>query len=185
MDNTAFIAPYVPCHPDVGAAAVSFARVSSQDVLVDLGCGDARVLLSALSSTTPPQRCIGVELDPHLVEHIQSLPEAKPHIDSSTLTILEQDMFKVNLSDLKATAMILYLLPAGLEKLKSQLETWLRDDGGAQKKRIVTITYSITGWEPHHAKQTFLEPGVRKLAPMGGSSGISQWLFYYDVTSIR
>lgn len=37
MDNTPFIAPYVPCHPDVGAAAVEFAEVSSNDVLVDLG----------------------------------------------------------------------------------------------------------------------------------------------------
>ena len=94
-------------------------------------------------------------------------------------------MFNVDLSDIGATAMVLYLLPAGLEKLKPQLERWLRDGADTVKRRIVTITYSIPGWDPDHAEQTILEPGVRRLAPMGGSSAVSQWLFYYDVTSIR
>lgn len=150
------------------------------------GCGDARVLLSALSSSSPPRQCIGVELDPHLVEHIQSSETAAPFLQTSKLIIQQKDMFKVDLDEIGTTAMVLYLLPGGLNKLKPQLERWLKGSNDSQtKRRIVTITYSITGWEPRHGKQTAVEPGTQKHAPMGGSTGVSQWLFYYDVASIR
>jgi hypothetical protein len=42
LDETAFIAPYVACPPEVAREAISFASLNRSDTMVDLGCGDGR-----------------------------------------------------------------------------------------------------------------------------------------------
>ena len=37
MTGTPFIAPFVPCSPDIAVEALNFANVGDKDVLVDLG----------------------------------------------------------------------------------------------------------------------------------------------------
>ena len=118
-------------------------------MLVDLGCGDAGILVAALDYL--PLKCIGVELDPVLVEHInQSHHEL---IQNGKLCILCKDMFTVNHSvELdKSTIMILYLLPRGLELLRPILHSWLA--ANPNERRIVTITYSIPEWETVDERQ--------------------------------
>ena len=70
LELTNFVAPYVPVTDWVCQAAIQFSTLTSNDVLGDLGCGDGRILASALD-TTLVKKCIGVELDPYLVEYIQ------------------------------------------------------------------------------------------------------------------
>jgi hypothetical protein len=169
-----FIAPYVPCHRDVVVKSLSFAEVGPQDILVDLGCGDARILVSALESPVPPLRCIGVELDPVLAALVRKdqarwISEKE---EDCKLELLEKDMFTVDLVGLDATVLILYLLPAGLEKLKTNLSKWLIAPS-QKKKRIVTITYSIPDWKPVEGLQVEIRDSVS-----------AHWLFYYTADSI-
>ena len=175
-----FIAPYVPCHRDVVNKSLSFAHVGPTDILVDLGCGDARILVSAMESPAPPLRCFGVELDPvlaALVRKDQARWMSSGKDKEGKLELLERDMFTVDLVELDATVLILYLLPAGLEKLKSNLSNWLtapsQDGGNSKKKRIVTITYSIPDWEPIEGLQVEIRDSVS-----------AHWLFYYTANSI-
>jgi hypothetical protein len=74
-------------------------------------------------------------------------------------------MFTVDLDALGATVLVLYLLPMGLEKLKVMLEKWLRQ---SEDRRLVTITYSVPGWDTDTAKP------VDKF-----------WLFYYDRNNLK
>ncbi|KAJ3294581.1 hypothetical protein HK104_003476 [Borealophlyctis nickersoniae] len=186
MDDTPFIAPYVPCHPHVAEAALKFAGVGGGDVLVDLGCGDGRILSLSLSSATPPARCIGIELDPYLASHIRA--NHSSDISSGALTVLEENMFTISLIDLNATVLVLYLLPAGLDKLKPILNTWLRHAGtGNLEKRIVTIVYEIPGWDPvdtMFVDTPSLESSSLSSGAMGGASAGGQWLHRYDARSI-
>jgi hypothetical protein len=62
--------------------------------------------------------------------------------------------------------MILYLLPQGLKKLRQTLEDWLRV---SEKRRIVTIIYSVPGWET----------GVVQEYERSRS------LYYYDKTELK
>ena len=60
-------APFVPTPEAVTHAMLSAAGCGTADTVVDLGCGDARLLLSALS---PPYSCkaaVGVDLDEALL----------------------------------------------------------------------------------------------------------------------
>ena len=72
LDDTPFVAPYVPCTDYMVENALDFAKIRNNiDVLVDLGCGDGRILKAALSNNrlNKPKLCIGIELDPYLAEH--------------------------------------------------------------------------------------------------------------------
>jgi SAM-dependent methyltransferase len=176
LQGGSFIAPYVPCNEQVIQRAFEFTGLNSKDVLLDLGCGDGRILARALQDySTPPCKCIGVELDPVLSEYMR-----KKYYDllvSDRLEILERDMFSLDLNAFGATVMILYLLPAGLDKLKSNLSRWFLEEpheDTSVKKRIVTITYSIPGWEPVRGEQVVLQNSIT-----------SHWLFEYNVSSIN
>ncbi|KAJ3071046.1 hypothetical protein HDU98_005897 [Podochytrium sp. JEL0797] len=167
MEGSNFIAPFVPCTLEIATAACLFANVNlTTDILCDLGCGDGRILQQALllpTTTLPSARVIGVELDPHLSTHLRS--EIAPQYPPGVFTVIESNMFDVDLCALGVTVMVLYLLPMGLDKLKSQLETWLKAGEG---RRVVTITYSIPGWNCDRGKE------VNR-----------QWLFYYDKDDIK
>lgn len=145
-----FIAPFVPAPNAVIQESFLFAQLSSKDVLVDLGCGDARILVAALNYL-PLELCIGVELDPVLVSHINE--SHQDLIQDGKLSIISKDMFTVDHSvDLEgSTIMILYLLPKGLELLKPILHAWLA--ANSKIRRIVTITYSIPEWETVDGRQ--------------------------------
>jgi hypothetical protein len=80
---------------------------------------------------------VGVELDPYLAEF------ARKRLGESA-SIIECDMFSVDLNDLGASVLILYLLPLGLGKLSDMLRAWLDSADG---RRVVTINYKIPGWE--------------------------------------
>jgi hypothetical protein len=89
------------------------------------------------------------------------------------LELLEKDMFTVDLVGLEATVLILYLLPAGLEKLKSNLSHWLTTPSQNGPKRVVTITYSIPDWNPVKGREVEIRDSVS-----------AHWLFYYTSESI-
>jgi hypothetical protein len=165
LENTPFIAPYVPIAPAVCKKAIALAEIQPHDVLLDLGCGDGRILTIALDSDTPPSRAIGVEYDKLLCAHV-----LKQH---PRFEIIQADMFKVNIIDLKATVMILYLLEAGLGKLKPVLIQWFADLDGA--KRILTVGYPIPGIKEKHYGLELCDDGF-----MGGDVVEKQKIFYYD-----
>ncbi|KAI9188629.1 uncharacterized protein BJ171DRAFT_520766 [Polychytrium aggregatum] len=237
LDNTQFIAPYVPCSLQVVQAVLRFANIQSSDVLVDLGCGDGRILFAAHESDRPPAFSVGIELDPYLVKHAKE--KALQLERQERIAFIEQDMFTVNLDQLEldsgqctATVLILYLLPTGLDKLKPQLHRWLnggplptsgdadchlsstppkltrswsesswllfsklcrsvslalrsnevRESSCSPNRRIITITYSIPGWEPSEA----VEAKAAATNTAGGTHGwnVNHWLFRYDKTSV-
>lgn len=145
-----FIAPFVPAPFSVIQESFQFAELLSDDVLVDLGCGDARILVAALNYL-PLKLCIGVELDPVLVSHIND--SHQEFIQEGKMLILCKDMFTIDHSiDLEySTIMILYLLPRGLELLKPMLHSWLSSN--PKIRRIITITYSIPGLDAVDGRQ--------------------------------
>ncbi|KAI8812072.1 hypothetical protein BJ742DRAFT_794731 [Cladochytrium replicatum] len=139
LEGSKFIAPYVPCAIPVVHAALSFADVRKGDVLIDLGCGDGRILSAALESHSPPDTCIGVELDPYLSAHLQDT--FSQYTAAGNVRLVHADMFSENfLVSHNATVAVLYLLPAGLEKLKPSIAEWLAGGGGVRDPHVETQT---------------------------------------------
>jgi 16S rRNA A1518/A1519 N6-dimethyltransferase RsmA/KsgA/DIM1 with predicted DNA glycosylase/AP lyase activity len=144
------LAPFVPVTLEVAEMAIEFAKVTEQDVLCDLGCGDARILATALE-TVRPRQCIGVELDSNLVELINQ--KQKRWIDCGSLVILQQDFMEADISN--ASVLICYLLPNALKLLSEKLSTWKQDE---ECRRIVTIVYQIPEWSAKWSRETPLGP---------------------------
>jgi hypothetical protein len=165
MENTPFIAPFVPVNINVALKAIGLAQLQPDDVLVDLGCGDGRILAEARRLHNIS--VIGIEYDELLVNHVKKV---YPWMD-----IRHQDMFLVDLDEMQATVLILYLLPAGLDKLKMMLEPWLMKG----RNRCITIGYSIPGLECTKEIQVPSDGSF-----MGGKCECTQPIYFYSPGSI-
>jgi translation elongation factor EF-1alpha len=148
MEGTCFVAPFVPCPPNViDQCFEEVLHLSSDDVFADLGCGDGRLCFRALDVC---RFAVGVELDPVLVSHISENAVVKvvrdfEEVERGCLLLLERDFFQVDLVGCGVTVMVLYLLPDGLCKLSFLLKTWL---DSPRARALVTIGYAIPGWTP-------------------------------------
>ena len=117
--------------------AFDLAELAEGEHLVDLGCGDGRVLLRA--TVLRGARVTGVELDPELAEIARRL--LADH--EATGEVVEADFATMPLDDVDVV--FGYLSPATLQRLRPRLAT-LRPGS-----RVVTTGYAIPGWEPVEA----------------------------------
>ncbi|KAI9996741.1 hypothetical protein PInf_000002 [Phytophthora infestans] len=150
------LAPFTPSGDGVLDHALDLLALSTDDVLFDLGCGDARILVHAAEKTGA--RCIGVEYDEDLVKRART--RVKEHGMEMLVEIQHEDALAVDLT--LATALFLYLVPQvsgsyhvevdaqvltsclqGIKMLLPKLEEARR-----LHVRIVTYVFSIPGWKP-------------------------------------
>jgi SAM-dependent methyltransferase len=117
--------------------AFDLAGLRAGEHLVDLGCGDGRVLLRA--GALRDARVTGVELDPDLAAAARALL-AEHEVEGE---VHEADFSDVDLDD--ADVVFAYLSPATLQRLRPRFEA-LRPG-----TRVVTTGYAIPGWEPVEA----------------------------------
>jgi tRNA A58 N-methylase Trm61 len=136
-------APFVATPPDVVERMLTFAGVTSRDVVYDLGCGDGRIVITAAQKFGA--RGVGVDIDPVRVEEARrnAVTAGVAHL----VTFRVADVFDTDVSD--ATVVTLYLLAAQNVALRPTLMRQLRP--GA---RIVSHNFAMGDWEPH-AVETF------------------------------
>jgi len=128
--------PYVPTPQVVVDEMLRLAGVGPQDVVMDLGSGDGRIVITAAKKFGA--RAIGVELDFNLL--IQSEESARQAGVQDRVKFLEQDLFKADLS--QATVITFYLLPSVMRKLKPRL---LELKPGT---RLVAHDFDFEDWKP-------------------------------------
>lgn len=126
---------WVPTPSELVEKMLDMARVTKDDLVMDLGSGDGRNIIAAAKRGA---RAIGVEFNPDMVSLSRRL--ANEAGVGGRATFIEGDMFTADIS--KATVMALFLLPANLERLR---ETFLRLAPGT---RMVLNTYAIPDWQP-------------------------------------
>jgi SAM-dependent methyltransferase len=117
--------------------AFDLADLQPGEHLVDLGCGDGRVLLRA--AVLRGARVTGVELDPELAATARRL--LADH--DAEGAVVEADFADVALDDVDVV--FAYLSPATLQRLRARFA------GLRAGVRIVTTGYAVPGWEPVEA----------------------------------
>jgi precorrin-6B methylase 2 len=129
------LAPYVPTPHDVVETMLELAELSEDDVLIDLGCGDGRIVLAAARNYGA--RGIGIDIDPELIERAKRLAKASgvDHL----VEFRVEDATQTSLAD--ATVVSLFLTPGGNELVRPRLETEL-----APGTRVISHNYTIPGW---------------------------------------
>ncbi len=127
--------PYVPTPQIVVDEMLKMAGVTANDMVVDLGSGDGRLIITA--ARTFKASGLGVDIEPKLVE--LATRNARNEGVGDRAKFIEQDMFKADIS--KASVITLYVLPDFMEKLRPKLLRELKP--GA---RIVAHDYYMSEW---------------------------------------
>src|SRR5438445_6007089 len=110
--------PYVPRPQPVVEAMLKLADVKAGDVVYDLGCGDGRIVVTAVKQFGA-KRGLGIDLDPDRVA--QSNENAKKAGVADKVEFKQGDVLKLD-SVADATVVALYLSPS----VNRQLEPMLR-----------------------------------------------------------
>lgn len=131
------LAPYVPTPQEVVDRMLALANVQKNDFVVDLGCGDGRIPVTAAKKYGA--RGLGVDIDP--VRIAEANANAKAAGVEHLVTFKLQDALKTDVSN--ATLVTTYLLSASNLRLRPILTKTMKP--GA---RIVTHNFSMGDWAP-------------------------------------
>ncbi len=108
--------PYLPCPAETVLEAVEAARVSAQDVFVDIGAGLGRT--AALTHLLTGAGCIGIEIQPKLVRAAQARAD---WLNLTRVRFLEGDAQELVRFMVTGTVFFLYC-PFGGARLQSVLD---------------------------------------------------------------
>lgn len=129
--------PYLPSTTVAVDELLRLAGVGTDDLVVDLGSGDGRIVIAAARDYGA--RGLGIELDPKLVAESQS--NARQAGVADRVSFRQGDVLTAEFRE--ATVVTLYLLPGLVEKLKPRLLAHLRPG-----TRIVAHDYGFADWKP-------------------------------------
>ena len=137
-------APYLPLDKKNIDLALEVLQLSGNDVFVDFGSGDGRVLLSALREHGV-KRAIGVEKDRYQALKSKIFLKLR-YKGYGTYCVYREDIFRPStklLEDLsQITAVYMYLFPSMIDRIYIQLLEQKRPF------RIVCCRYSLSGIPP-------------------------------------
>ena len=118
------------------------AKVTSKDVVYDLGCGDGRIVITAAQKYGV--RAVGIDIDPQRVSEATANAQAGNVTDK--VRFIEGDLFEADISE--ATVVTLYLLTRLNAKLKPKLLKDLRPG-----TRVVSHAFDMGDWAPEQKAQ--------------------------------
>lgn len=131
------LAPYIPTPQIIVDKMLEAAQVKSTDTVYDLGCGDGRILITAVRKYGA--KAIGIELSEELFR--STTHKVKELGLEDRVKIIHGNLLDVDLSP--ADVVTIYLLTSSNERLKPNLEKYLK-----QGARVVSNDFEIRGWKP-------------------------------------
>jgi uncharacterized protein (TIGR03000 family) len=134
---------YVPTPDDVVDEMCRMAKVGKDDIVYDLGCGDGRMVITAVKKFGA-KRGVGIDLDPERVK--DSKANAKKSGVEDKLEFRQGDVLKVkDLAD--ATVVLLYMGEDINLRLRPILQKTLKPGS-----RVVSHRFTMGDWEPVQKK---------------------------------
>ncbi len=140
-------APYVPTPQDVVDRMLELAKVTAEDYVMDLGCGDGRILVTAAAKFGA--RGFGVDIDPKRIREAKANAVAAGVADKVDFGI--EDLFHTPIG--KASVLALYLFPHINELLAPRMLKEMKPGS-----RIVTHGFGIGKWRPDQNDMVAMRP---------------------------
>lgn len=128
---------YVPTPPDILGRMLHLACIGPEDVVVDMGSGDGRIVIA--SARAGAKRSIGYEIHPGLAR--LSNRNIKQAGLEDRACVFNQSMWGADVS--KTSVIFLYQIPYAMERMKKLLESKLTPGS-----RVVSHAFQIPGWKP-------------------------------------
>ena len=139
--------PYVVTHHDTVHRMLEMAEVRPDDVLVDLGSGDGRIVIEA-ALDWGIQNGLGIDLDPERVAEARKA--AREAGVDDRVRFIQGDLFELDFSN--ATVLTMYLL----EELNLRLRPVILETL-APGTRVVSHVFGMGDWKPD---QTVVSRGI-------------------------
>jgi precorrin-6B methylase 2 len=169
-DENEWRPPFITTPPEVVERMLEMAGTRADDLVVDLGSGDGRIVIAAARKYGA--RGLGIELDGKLVRRSRENAEAARVADK--VRFVEGDVLVAEIS--QATVVTVYLLPALMGKLQARFIDEL-----APGTRIVSHAFGMAGWAPDASetvKLTERHPG------QGDESTLHLWIVPANVRGV-
>ncbi len=153
---------YEPTPQHVVTELLTLAKVGASDVVYDLGCGDGRIVITAVK--TFGARGVCVDIDPERIR--ESRVNAEQAGVAERIRFLTQDLFETDIRD--ATVVTLFLWPSLNLKLRPTL--WRDLKPGT---RVVSYVHDMGDWSPRQTRVVDSGHGSRniylwEIPPAGG-----------------
>ncbi|GIU74168.1 MAG: hypothetical protein KatS3mg004_1255 [Bryobacteraceae bacterium] len=129
--------PYVPTTERAVEAMLELARVTKNDIVYDLGCGDGRIVVTAAKKYGA--RGVGIDINPERIAEARE--NAKKNGVEHLVKFIEGDLFEADIHE--ATVVTLFLLSSVNLKLRPKLLAELRPG-----TRVVSNTFDMGDWKP-------------------------------------
>jgi len=133
--------PYVSTPDDVVTEMLKMANVNKEDVLYDLGCGDGRIVITAVKEMGC--RGVGIDIDPIRIKESQE--NAIEAGVSDRVEFILSDLFEADIS--QANVVTLYLLSKVNLRLRPKLFREL-----SPGTRVVSHDFDMGKWNPDESK---------------------------------
>lgn len=139
--------PYIVTHSDTVHRMLEMAELRPDDVLVDLGSGDGRIVIQA-ALDWGIRDGLGVDIDPERVAEARAAAQAAGVDDR--VRFIQGDLFELDFSN--ATVLTMYLLEALNLRLRPVILERL-----APGTRVVSHVFGMGDWKPD---QTVVSRGI-------------------------
>lgn len=151
-------APYVVTPEHAVDRMLEVANLKPGETLFDLGCGDGRVLITAVQKYNV--KAVGIEISEHLAR--SAAEKVKKEGLQDRIKIVHGDFMRQDLSS--ANVVTLYLATTANDTLRPNLERFLKPN-----TRVVSYDYPIPGWKPIETTEA---KGIR---------GVGHTIYLYQV----
>ena len=162
--------PFITTPEEVVERMLELAGTRADDLVVDLGSGDGRIVISAARKFGA--RGLGIELDQRLVE--KSRDNARAAGVADRVSFVQGDVLTADIS--KASVVTVYLLPGLIGQLQQRFTGELRPG-----TRIVSHAFGMTGWTPDRSGTIRLSKAHRG---QGDESKLFLWVVPADVRGV-
>lgn len=124
--------PWWRTNGKVAQSMLKLAKVTKNDIIYDLGCGDGTLLLNA--AKLKGAKGVGIEIDPSrvLIAQVRLLLGGA----NSLVSIKRKDLFSEDIS--QASVVVVYLVPKTLKRLESKFSKELKPG-----TKIISYVYPI------------------------------------------
>lgn len=136
---------FVPSPMRVVRRMLEMAEIQAGEKVYDLGCGDGRVLISAIRK----YNALGVGID--INRNLLQVAKQRAGDDAARIRFLRQNIFKTDLR--RADVVMLYLLPKLNAKLMPRLRKLKRG------VRVVSHRFELPGVQPYKVARIKLSSG--------------------------
>ncbi|MFC1803451.1 class I SAM-dependent methyltransferase [Thermoproteota archaeon] len=152
-DREESVAPYVPTPMSVVKSMLEITGAGPGDTVIDLGCGDGRILTMAVEEFNV-DRAIGYELNKRLVQ--TALNNIYNKDLGSKIDVVNKNFMDANLSS--ATIITLYLTTSGNAKLRQKFIEEL-----CEGTKIISHDFPIMEWVTATENNESIKVGTHKL----------------------